>query len=196
LSITDDTTGFYSEDFIRFTAPGDWATTSVNGSAQMYWVRIKKAAAGANNAYAVKPGGSIESTVNGEEAQYAFADLPASGATIEAVTIFVGYRSALAFPGNTVCVTGGSNSDNFVTLGDFYGKLMTVAPTGGAWTKALFDSMQVKLISDGSATCIQMTADVVGTGLPAPIANVGSGNADEADICGAAGFPYSQAVII
>jgi len=44
--VTDNTNGFKiaGENFVQFTLPGDWATTTVGGIANMYWIRARVSA--------------------------------------------------------------------------------------------------------------------------------------------------------
>ncbi len=58
--LTDGTSDFESDGLISFNAPGDWATTSVNGSTK-YWVRIRTTTTPVTvaKAYFVIPGNSV-----------------------------------------------------------------------------------------------------------------------------------------
>lgn len=60
LTVQDDTDDFSSNGKITFTAPGDWAQTSVNGQTK-YWIRIKTSTVPVTSAtaYLIVPGTSV-----------------------------------------------------------------------------------------------------------------------------------------
>lgn len=60
-SLTDNTSNFESDGLISFTAPGDWATTTVNAVASKYWIRIKTSSTPVTvaSAYFIIPGNTV-----------------------------------------------------------------------------------------------------------------------------------------
>lgn len=123
------------------------------------------------------------------EQRFDVADLKDAGASPKFVAIFESGMGAGWLEGALICADDGTAES--VTKEWFEaasaiggGILLPQAPTARAWTKALFQSLQITLETVQSLSIGQVVVEVVGTGLStAPDPTPAGGNSDGTSIC-------------